>query len=153
MWQPREINQSSVPRPQLSTLCQESAFKRYWNSLLCVCLYSPSSGNYDLCVSFYCFFLCLVLLFSCFWFIGLVTGLLLAEFAKFRNATVSFVMFVRPSVCPLGTTRLPLDGFSWNLIFECFLKVCRGSLIPDKINGYFTWRPMYILDSISPNCF
>jgi len=23
-----------------------------------------------------------------------------------------------PSFCPHGTTRLPLDGFSWNLIFE-----------------------------------
>ena len=32
----------------------------------------------------------------------------LGAFAKLRNATVSFVM----SVCPHGTTRLPLDGFS-----------------------------------------
>jgi hypothetical protein len=30
-----------------------------------------------------------------------------------------------PSVSPHGTTRLPLDGFSWNLIFEDFSKICR----------------------------
>jgi len=28
--------------------------------------------------------------------------------------------YVRPSFCSHETTRLPLDGFSWNLIFECF---------------------------------
>jgi hypothetical protein len=27
-----------------------------------------------------------------------------------------------PSVSPRGTTRLPLDRFSWNLIFECFFR-------------------------------
>jgi len=31
----------------------------------------------------------------------------LGAFAELRKATVSFVM----SVCPHGTTRLPLDGF------------------------------------------
>ena len=30
-----------------------------------------------------------------------------------------------PSVCPHGTSRLPLDGRSWNLMFEQFLKTCR----------------------------
>ena len=29
------------------------------------------------------------------------------------------------SVLLHGTTRLPLDGFSWNLIFEFFSKICR----------------------------
>jgi hypothetical protein len=29
------------------------------------------------------------------------------------------------SVCPRGTTRLPLGRFSWNLIFEYFSKICR----------------------------
>ena len=28
-------------------------------------------------------------------------------------------------VCLHGTTRLPLDGFSWNLVFESFYKICR----------------------------
>jgi hypothetical protein len=32
----------------------------------------------------------------------------LGAFAKFRKATISFVM----SVCPHGTTRFPMDGFS-----------------------------------------
>ena len=31
----------------------------------------------------------------------------------------------RPSVRPHGTTLLTLDGFSWNLIFEYFSKICR----------------------------
>ena len=30
---------------------------------------------------------------------------------------------VRPSARPHGTTRFPLDGFSWNLTFECFSKI------------------------------
>jgi hypothetical protein len=29
------------------------------------------------------------------------------------------------SVCPYGTNQLPLDRFSWNLIFEYFSKICR----------------------------
>jgi len=32
---------------------------------------------------------------------------------------------VRPSARPYGTTRLPLDRFSWNLIFKDFSKICR----------------------------
>ena len=49
--------------------------------------------------------------------------------SKFRQATISFAMSVRPSVrpsvCPHGTTRLPLDGFWLNLIFGVFSKICR----------------------------
>ena len=45
----------------------------------------------------------------------------LGPFAKLRKATISFVM----SVCPHGTTRLPLNGFCWNLIFETSSKICR----------------------------
>jgi len=38
-----------------------------------------------------------------------------------RKATISFVMSIRPSVLQSAwTTRLPLDGFSWNLTFENF---------------------------------
>ena len=36
----------------------------------------------------------------------------LGPFAKFRNATINFVMSGRPSVGPQGTTLPPLDGFS-----------------------------------------
>jgi hypothetical protein len=31
------------------------------------------------------------------------------------------------SVCPHGTTGLPLEGFSRNLILECFSKICRNN--------------------------
>jgi len=38
-------------------------------------------------------------------------------FAKLQKATISFIM----SVCPSAhMVQLPLDGFSWNLIFEVF---------------------------------
>ena len=43
-------------------------------------------------------------------------------FAKLRKATISFVMPVRPHV----TTRLPLDGFSWNLILSIFRKYIKN---------------------------
>jgi hypothetical protein len=46
------------------------------------------------------------------------------------------------------TTRLPLDGFSWNFIFEYFfLRKSVGkiqvSLTSDKNDGHFTWRWIY----------
>ena len=50
---------------------------------------------------------------------------MLGAFAKLRRATVSFVMSVRLSVCPHGTTRLPLDGLSWKSRFMNFSKFCR----------------------------
>jgi hypothetical protein len=49
-------------------------------------------------------------------------------FAKLRKTTISFVMSVRPSDRPQGTTRFPLDGFSWNFIFEHFSKICRENV-------------------------
>jgi hypothetical protein len=42
------------------------------------------------------------------------------------------------SVRPNGTTRFPLDGFLWKLIFQYFWKVCRENssfINPDKNNG------------------
>ena len=58
---------------------------------------------------------------------------------------ISFVM----SVHLHGLTHLPLDIFSWNLTFLCFLKTCGSSisLIPDRNNRYFTWRCMYMIIS------
>jgi hypothetical protein len=54
---------------------------------------------------------------------------ILDTFVKLRKVTISFVMSVcpsfHPSACPHGTTRLPMDRFSWNLIFEDFLEICR----------------------------
>jgi hypothetical protein len=48
----------------------------------------------------------------------------LGAFSDLRNLTVSFVTFVCPSI-PLshGTALLPLDGVSWNVIFEHFSKI------------------------------
>ena len=49
----------------------------------------------------------------------------LGAFAKLQTATLSFLMSVHLSVRPLGTSRLSLDEFSWNLIFDYFSKICR----------------------------
>jgi hypothetical protein len=52
------------------------------------------------------------------------TQCIFGAFAKFRKATIASSC---PSVCvrPHRTTRLQLDGFGWNLIFEIFSKTCR----------------------------
>ena len=52
-------------------------------------------------------------------------------------------------------------GFHWRdfheiLYLSIFLKYveCIQALLKsDKNNGYITWRPMYIYDNISLNCF
>ena len=57
------------------------------------------------------------------------------------RAIISFVMSVRPSARPQGTTWLPRDRFSWNWILEYFSKIClkkiQVSLKSDKNNRYF----------------
>jgi hypothetical protein len=45
----------------------------------------------------------------------------IGAFTRLRKATIRFAMSVRPH----GKTWLPLDGFSWNFIFQCFSKICR----------------------------
>ena len=40
---------------------------------------------------------------------------------KLRRATISVIVSVRPSVRRHGTTRLPLDKLSWNLVFSFIL--------------------------------
>jgi len=47
-------------------------------------------------------------------------SLVLGAFAALRKETISYLMSARPR----GTTWLPLDGFSWNIVFEGFLKIC-----------------------------
>ena len=57
--------------------------------------------------------------------------------AKLRKATINFVMCVRPFV---HMEKLGCHGFSCNLIFEYFSKMCRKiqvSLKSDKSNDYF----------------
>jgi hypothetical protein len=75
---------------------------------------------------------------------------------RFRKTTKSYykLRHVFLSVRPQGATRLPLHGFSRNLVFEYFPKSVEKiqvSLKSDKNKGYFTWRPMYIYDNISLN--
>ena len=56
--------------------------------------------------------------------------------------TASSRLSVRPSVRPHRTTRFPLDGFSWNLIYEDSSKICRENSSFIKMwPKYFTWRP------------
>jgi hypothetical protein len=57
----------------------------------------------------------------------IVTGpdCFLGAFTKMRKETIGFIMSVRPSICLQGTPLLPLDGFSWNFIFEYFSKLWR----------------------------
>jgi hypothetical protein len=74
---------------------------------------------------------------------------LLGAFQTLRQASISFIMFVSPSVCTHGTTRLPLDGFSLNLIFEHFffenlLRKIQVSSKSGKNKGSFAWGPVYI---------
>ena len=59
---------------------------------------------------------------------------------KFKKKTTVKGYHIRlsvcPFVCPHGTIRLPMDGFSQNLISEYFTKVFReaSSVISDKNN-------------------
>jgi len=66
---------------------------------------------------------------------------LLGAFAKFRKATIGFFISIRQSVRPHGINRLPLDGFSLNLVFEYFSKSVeknKVALKSDNSNEYFT---------------
>jgi len=66
----------------------------------------------------------------------------LGALAQLQKTIVSFVMPVRPCMRPHGTTRLSLNGFLWNLIFEYFWNICvkeiHVSFKSGKNNGYFT---------------
>jgi len=42
-----------------------------------------------------------------------------------RKPTISFFMYVGLSAHPHGTTQLPLDKFSWNLMLAYFSQICR----------------------------
>jgi hypothetical protein len=78
---------------------------------------------------------------------------ILGEFAKLRKATIRIVMSVRPSVCLHGTTRLPLEGFWWNLIFV-FSKIYRenSSLIKIRQEERVLYlKTLHIYGNISQN--
>ena len=85
----------------------------------------------------------------------------LFAFVKLQKVTIYFVTSVRlsfrPSVRPHGTTRLALQGFLWNLIFEYFSQVCRensglfeiGKELPSNLHEdqckFMTTSPWVIL--------
>ena len=93
---------------------------------------------------FNCLYRPMLLLIPCTsWFLGV--------FTKSWKATLSFVMSVCPSACPAAWNNLTTTG--WSLMeFDvlCFYfwksaKSVQVSLKSDKNNGYFTWRPTYII--------
>ena len=65
----------------------------------------------------------------------------LRPFAKLLKANISFG-HVCLSVRLHGTTRLSLDGFSWNLILEYFSKICREN--SSFINIWQEKRVLYV---------
>ena len=74
----------------------------------------------------------------------------LAKFWKrlLPSSYLSIRLYECPSVCPHETTRLPLEGLLLNLMLVYFSKIYRENSSFIKIwqnNGYFTWRPIYIL--------
>ena len=76
---------------------------------------------------------------------------ILGAFTRFREAAISVVMSPCPSVRPFGTTRLPLNWFSWNSNFQNFSKNLSrksGSIKFWEDNVYFTWRPIYTFHHI-----
>jgi len=54
------------------------------------------------------------------------------NFRRVRKITKKRLSFVIP-VRPHGTTRIPLNGFSLNLILDYFSKICRENLVSIKI--------------------
>ena len=72
----------------------------------------------------------------------------LRTFAKLRKANISFVMSVRLSVCPGGTTQLHWTDFHKIWYMNIFSNICRENSSFIKNNRYFTWRPIYIFDHI-----
>jgi len=70
-------------------------------------------------------------------------GICLSVCRRFRIAKCDYQRHhVCPSARPHWTTRLPLEGFLWNFIFDYFSKICR------KISGFIKilqeWQLIYI---------
>ena len=74
--------------------------------------------------------------------------------AKFRKAAINFIMFVYPSVRPRGTisvTQRIFMKFNTRAFFRNSVEKIQDLLKSDMNDGYFTWRPIYISDHISPS--
>ena len=69
------------------------------------------------------------------------------ELAKLREATISFVMSVRPSTWnnSASTWRIFIKYDTW-IFFENVSKKNQNSLKSDKNKVYFTWRPICIFE-------
>jgi hypothetical protein len=68
-------------------------------------------------------------------------------FTKFSKNTISFAMSACTSVHPHAVTRLPLDGFSWNFVFNILklsVQKIPVSLKSDKNNERFQWISIHI---------
>ena len=70
------------------------------------------------------------------------TTLFLSAFEKLRKATVNSVMSVRSPHEQLGSHWPDFHEIWYLSIFR--KSVEKVSMKPNKNNGYFTWRPMYI---------
>jgi hypothetical protein len=66
----------------------------------------------------------------------------LGAFAKLRKGTISLVISISLSARLHGQTRLPLNWFSWNLIFEYFSKIYRKNL--SLIKMWQEWWVLYV---------
>ena len=74
--------------------------------------------------------------------------ILLRAFAKLWKVTISFVMFLRPSVRTeqLGSHWMDFHEIWYASIFLKKIEKIQLLLKSDKYNGYLTWRPLYIID-------
>jgi hypothetical protein len=87
------------------------------NVCMSVCMYMFVSHSFPALLSLYLSMLCFV---SLCWFIHYLFF--------FRHVCISSGKYMLALAClsvhPLLSTWLPLDGFSWNLILETFIKIC-----------------------------
>ena len=81
---------------------------------------------------------------------------LLGAFAKLRQATITSVMYVRPSIYPSAwnnstpTRRIVMKFNIWEFLQKSVQKI-QVSLKPDKNDWYFTWKSFHIYGNISMN--
>jgi hypothetical protein len=84
-----------------------------------------------------------------------LTYTFLGAFEKLRKAAISCAISVRLSVSvrpsvrmkQLGTHSTDLREILYFTIFRKYVEKIQLSLNPDKNNGYFTWKLMYIYDN------
>jgi hypothetical protein len=69
----------------------------------------------------------------------------LGAFAKWRKATIGFVMYIHPSVhIELGFHWTDFHEIRYLRIFRKSVKEIQVAFKWDKNEGYFTWRPIHI---------